>query len=210
MMGVTCSEVQTIIDSWEQEGSISPAEMCVLEEHLASCSRCARRYGALSVFIRRDGSARTACEGNGDDKSFTEKVMAEVPHTGFRRRTGVYRYITAAAAVLIAGILVLQFSLISPRPAENENGSYVEVRFTLAVPEAGSVSLVGDFTDWEASKHSLTDPDKDGVWETSVRLRKGRVYEYNFIIDGETWIPDPNALLQVDDGFGGESSVLSL
>ena len=69
---------------------------------------------------------------------------------------------------------------------------------------------MGDFTDWESSKITLKDPDGDGVWEAEVKLKKGDVYSYNFVIDGEEWIPDPNSLTQVDDGFGGKSSLLSL
>jgi 1,4-alpha-glucan branching enzyme len=88
--------------------------------------------------------------------------------------------------------------------------STVVVHLELTAPDAGSVSLVGDFNDWEPSRLMLKDPDQDGVWEIRLRLPKGGSYTYNFIINGDTWVTDPNALIHVKDGFGGESSILSL
>lgn len=90
------------------------------------------------------------------------------------------------------------------------NGTRIEVHFTLTAPDAHSVSLVGDFTEWDISKIRLQDKDNDGVWEASVRLKKNTVYLYNFVIDGEEWIVDPQSIISVDDGFGGESSLLKL
>lgn len=205
-----CRKVQLIIDSWEREGSVSPEDMKVLEEHLASCPDCAARYGSLAAFIRRDGSVRAAFDTEDRADDVTDAVMAGVSGSRFRKPAGLYRSITAAAAVILVGVLAFRMVPQPSAAAPPENGSFLEVRFTLAAPQASSVTLVGDFTDWETSGHTLTDTDGDGVWETNLRLKKGRVYEYNFIIDGEVWIPDPNALMQVDDGFGGESSILSL
>ena len=84
----------------------------------------------------------------------------------------------------------------------------VLVTFSLAAPEAESVALVGDFNDWnpESSKMIRT----KGNWEIKVKLKKEQVYTYNYVINGQEWITDPNSLLNVDDGFGGESSILKL
>lgn len=72
------------------------------------------------------------------------------------------------------------------------------------------MSLVGSFTGWETSKLPMGDADGDGVWEVSVRLRKDALHTYNFLIDGTRWVPDPAAESQVDDGFGGQSSIVAL
>ena len=48
---------------------------------------------------------------------------------------------------------------------------------------------------------------KPGLWETELRLPPG-VYSYNFIVDGELLIPDPNAPNQMPDGYGGTDSIL--
>lgn len=80
------------------------------------------------------------------------------------------------------------------------------VEFRLAAPEAGSVSLVGDFNAWRPV-HQLRRVS-DTVWSVSVTLEPG-VYDYGFIVDGETLRLDPLAP-RVADGFGGESSRLAV
>lgn len=82
------------------------------------------------------------------------------------------------------------------------------VPFTLAAPDAESVSLVGNFNNWDPDAGKMS--KVNGIWEIKLELKKGQVYTYNYIIDGVEWITDPNSLLNVDDGFGGESSILKL
>lgn len=88
--------------------------------------------------------------------------------------------------------------------------TYLVVRFQLYAPEAGEVSLVGDFNEWDPDRNQLADPEGNGAWEVEIRVRPGEVYTYNFLIDGERWVPDPNAMRRIRDSFGGEKSVLSL
>jgi 1,4-alpha-glucan branching enzyme len=80
------------------------------------------------------------------------------------------------------------------------------VEFRLAAPDAGSVSLVGDFNAWQPV-HQLRRVS-DTVWSVSVTLEPG-VYDYGFIVDGGTLRLDPLAP-RVSDGFGGESSRLAV
>jgi 1,4-alpha-glucan branching enzyme len=86
----------------------------------------------------------------------------------------------------------------------------VSVRFVLSAPEAESVTLVADFNDWSPDGHRLTRNEASGEWEILVPLRKGRSYVYNFLIDGEQWLPDPSAAGHIDDGLGGQASYISL
>ena len=55
-----------------------------------------------------------------------------------------------------------------------------------------------------------SDADGDGVWEIQVPLRRGQEHQYQFLIDGSLWVPDPTAPLQVDGGLGGVNSVLQI
>ena len=82
------------------------------------------------------------------------------------------------------------------------------VQFTLSAPLATSVSLVGDFNSWDPDAGKMI--QTNGIWEKKIRLESGQVYTYNFVIDGDQWITDPASLTSVDDGFGGESSVLKM
>ncbi|MEX0892316.1 MAG: glycogen-binding domain-containing protein [Gemmatimonadota bacterium] len=77
----------------------------------------------------------------------------------------------------------------------------VRVHFRLDAPEAGSVALAGDFTDWQPSLQLVE--NAPGVWTVVVPLDAG-VHEYAFVVDG-AWVTDPMAE-QVDDGFGGVNS----
>jgi hypothetical protein len=47
------------------------------------------------------------------------------------------------------------------------------------------------------------------VWSLTVRLPEGR-YEYALLVDGQKVLPDPEASLYQDDGFGNENSVMIL
>lgn len=114
--------------------------------------------------------------------------------------------LAAAACLLVALAAGLGFRLNGQR----SHGDEILVRFEVPVSGAGNVFLVGDFTQWETGRLPLRDENRDGVWEITVRLEKGRVYAYNFLIDGTTWITDPSVTNQVDDGFGGKNSVITL
>lgn len=129
----------------------------------------------------------------------------EIPvRTPFRLAGRVSRFVgLAAAAVFIAALSsIITLGLI-------RSSTTVDVRFVLEAPEATSVWLAADFTEWSPEGYSMK-KSTDGTWEITVPLRKGKAYAYNFIIDGEHWVADPSAPARLDDGFGGSSSSLSL
>lgn len=114
-----------------------------------------------------------------------------------------------AAAVLALALLSEVPREASPVPAVEIAAAPVAeiyVHFRLDAPDAGSVHLAGDFTDWEPSYE--LHQSQPGVWTVVVPLEAG-VHDYAFVIDGQQWTPDPLAT-RVDDGFGGENSRLSL
>lgn len=80
------------------------------------------------------------------------------------------------------------------------------VHFRLDAPEASSVRLAGDFSDWQP-RYELRETAA-GVWSVVVPLQPG-VHDYAFVVDGDRWTPDPLAT-RVDDGFGGENSRMAL
>ena len=82
-----------------------------------------------------------------------------------------------------------------------------EVKIFFYYPPARNVAVTGDFNDWNADGVPLKAAGKPGLWETELRLPPG-VYSYNFIVDGELLIPDPNAPNQMPDGYGGTNSIL--
>jgi 1,4-alpha-glucan branching enzyme len=71
--------------------------------------------------------------------------------------------------------------------------------------KAESVCLRGDFNGWSAGADCL---ERSGdKWTIRLALSPGR-YKYAFVLDGRRWMPDPNAFLYEDDGFGTKNSVL--
>ena len=76
--------------------------------------------------------------------------------------------------------------------------------FSLFAPEAESVELVGDFTNWEENPISLK-RGKDGTWKTTLTLEPG-AHEYRFKVDGE-WRNDPDCPLRQTNPYGEENCV---
>ena len=61
------------------------------------------------------------------------------------------------------------------------------VTFSHHAPDAGNVSLVGEFNNWNPKKHPMK-CGENGVWTKTVVLKPG-VYEYKFLAD-EIWMLD--------------------
>jgi peroxiredoxin len=81
-------------------------------------------------------------------------------------------------------------SLGLPQQRPLEDGRY-EVRFRYKPSSAvKSVNLAGEFNDWKTNAQSMTGPDADGFYVTTIPLATGR-YEYKFVLDGKTWKQDP-------------------
>ncbi len=203
-----CDDAKAAIDAWTAGGGIGAQELEDLREHVFSCGSCANTWGALLALLERD-ALPSAGAAPVPPAPFVDAVMAGLPFRPIlrpaawpegRRRT----LWIAAAAALVCALAGLGFA------ARGGEAQTVTVRFVLAAPEAGTVSVAGDFNGWDPAGWTLSRPRAGGPWELEVRLRKGRLYAYNFVVDGERWIPDPAGLETVQDGFGGESSLLKL
>lgn len=82
-----------------------------------------------------------------------------------------------------------------------------EVRVYFYYPPARQVAVTGDFNGWNPDGIPLKATGKPGLWETTLLLGPG-AYSYNFIVDGNYLVPDPNAPTQAPDGYGGTNSIL--
>lgn len=76
--------------------------------------------------------------------------------------------------------------------------------FVFTAPDATSVMLTGDFTNWQDKPISMVKRE-GGVWTASVNLPPG-AHHYRFLVDGQ-WRDDPECALRVPNPFGGENSV---
>ena len=105
----------------------------------------------------------------------------------------------AAAAVLGAVVMARPWG----RGSDNPDA----FQFVLIAPQASSVSLVGDFNDWDPARSPMQ--TAHGVWATVVPLAPGR-YRYAFLVNGVEWRADPGAPAARDDEFGTPSSVVTV
>ena len=78
------------------------------------------------------------------------------------------------------------------------------VTFRWTVTTANTVTVAGDFNNWDPHVHSLK-KGKDDTWRVSLHLKPGR-YEYMFVVDGD-WREDPLNPNRVPNPHGGFNAV---
>lgn len=115
-------------------------------------------------------------------------------------------YVIGLAAMLAVVIGISSTRTTNPAVAAATTTKEVLVHFKLEAPNAASVALAGDFSNW-APSYSMqrTEP---GIWTIVIPLTPG-VHDYSFIVDGNKWVPDPAAPAMAD-GFGGMNSRIAV
>ena len=113
---------------------------------------------------------------------------------------------------IATGVAALALVLSGRRPgsAPPAEDTPREFEFVVVAPRAASVSLVGDFNDWDAARTPMRPSQRGGpLWTAVVPLAPGR-YRYAFLVDGSRWLADPAAPRARDDEFGTPSSVVTV
>lgn len=113
---------------------------------------------------------------------------------------------------IATGVAALALVLSGRRPgsAPPAEDTPREFEFVVVAPRAASVSLVGDFNDWDAARTPMRPSQRGGpLWTAVVPLAPGR-YRYAFLVDGSRWLADPAAPHARDDEFGAPSSVVTV
>lgn len=131
-------------------------------------------------------------------------LHAEYPHS---RRLVLTLPAAVAAAVAVAALTSafwLALWTVDSAPSAGMAGEFTPTQFVLHARNAHTVSIVGDFNDWDPHATPLTETG-DGLWSVVVPLPPG-VVTYSFLVDGNEWRADPHAAA-VHDDFGRPSSV---
>ncbi len=81
------------------------------------------------------------------------------------------------------------------------------VQLVFDAPQATSVSVVGDFNDWQPGAAPMQRIEAAQPWTAVVLIPPGR-HTYAFLVDGARWVADPRAPRAADDDFGKPGSVL--
>jgi 1,4-alpha-glucan branching enzyme len=131
----------------------------------------------------------------------TARIMAAVRSDAARRRRRARTWLalaTAAVVLLTVGVAISTRSHL--------DGTVVQ--FTLPIPAAHQVVVVGDFNHWDTHATPLR-RTPTGTWRTTVRLKPG-AHVYSFVVDGNRWVPDPAAPLAPGSDFGSPNSLVTV
>jgi serine protease AprX len=91
-------------------------------------------------------------------------------------------------------------------PPHIEDGKLV---FTYHDDAAESVSLAGDFNDWNsAGTHFIK--LSTGAWRAEIAAPEPGRYQYKFFVNQSRWIDDPGNAMKEPDNYGGLNSVVNL
>ena len=209
-----CQKIKKLINSYiDQTLEIETAQQ--VEEHLKVCSVCREEYSKLKEVV----SSLESLFPKEAPTDLTQNIMAKVSKEEIqpswidylKSRISIprpsFRILGAAAAAIF---VFFAFTFIFNTP-DTPSICSAEVQFSLRIADskAHTVAIAGDFNGWNPQANPLEDPDGDGIWTGTLKLEPGK-YEYMFVLDGEKWLPDPNALRYVKDGFGSKNAILEI
>jgi len=115
-----------------------------------------------------------------------------------------YGVVNARRAVELATTEQHELNVVVCKPPRVENGRLL---FVFHDDSADSVSVAGDFNDWNQSATPLT-RTAAGLWTTEITAPRLGRFEYKFIINGRRWLEDPSNGMKAPDNHGGLNSVL--
>lgn len=125
----------------------------------------------------------------------------------------IYSRIALVAATALSPLFAM--SPLAPRAASAQNAvaaaSVADAAphtFTFVNADARTVHVAGTFNNWDKNALPMT-KDADGkTWRVTASVPYGK-QQYKFVVNGETWVPDPHAAKE-DDGGGNQNSVLTV
>ena len=231
---MNCKEIKKLLNPYIDK-TIDADMSKQIDEHLKSCSTCREEYLKLNNII----SAVNSLSLQPAPENLTESIMTKIsqekiqiqtswmdrikkqisiPSLSFpplslsfpRKWESMFSFRLVGAAAVVVLVVFFAFTFIFNTPDTYPICS-AEVQFSLKINDnkAHTVAIAGDFNGWNPQANVLEDPEGDGIWTGTLKLEPGR-YEYMFVLDGEKWFPDPNALRYVKDGFGNRNAILEI
>jgi 1,4-alpha-glucan branching enzyme len=92
---------------------------------------------------------------------------------------------------------------MSQKKQFQEKEPVCKVTFIMSKDVVGSVervNLAGEFNNWNTKSIPMK-KNRNGDFSVSIDLEKGREYHFKYVIDGHTWINEPNADKHVSNPF---------
>lgn len=210
------------------DGEASAEELAVLSSLMEADSGLKEEFNELQGAVRIMEHA----ERLSPPLSFASEVMRRLPEpkAPFAERLREFflggrtlRWNMATAAAALALVVIVMGGILEYRNGNFQSrkkndsvilanspggASAVAVRFAFSAPKAKAVAIAGDFNKWKTDENILKRQD-GGIWTIEIPLNPGS-HQYMFIVDGEAWVPDPNAREYRDDGFGYRNAVVKV
>jgi len=217
---MNCQKIKKLLNSYIDDAlEVEIAQQ--VEEHLKSCPACNKEYQIL----KKIETALNSFSPKTVPADFTQNIMAKISQKEIQIQSSFldqlkrqifiprfsFRLLGAVAAIALLVFFAFTFILNTNSPDTSSICS-AEVQFSLRISNSNkvhTVAIAGDFNGWDPQANILQDPEGDGIWTATLKLPPGR-YEYMFVLDGEKWLPDPNALRYVKDGFGNRNAILEI
>jgi len=217
---MNCKKIKKLLNPYIDK-TLDTATAQQVDGHLKSCSVCREEHLKLKKIVSALNSISTQ-PAPAAPPDFTENLMAKISQKEIQIRSSwmdrlkkqvsipqlSFRLVGSAAAAAL--VVFFAFTFIFNTPDTSLICS-AEVQFSLRIGDnkAHTVAIAGDFNGWNPQANTLEDPEGDDIWTATLNLEPGR-YEYMFVLDGEKWFPDPNALRYVKDGFGNKNAILEI
>jgi len=216
---MNCQKIKKLLNPYIDK-TLDTATAQQVDEHLKTCSVCREEHLKLKQVASVLNSI--SIQPTLAPADFTKNIMAKISREEIqiqsswmgrlKKQVSIPRlsFRLAGAAAAAALIVFFSFTFIFNAP-DTPSICSAEVQFSLRISDtkAHTVAIAGDFNDWSPQANTLKDPEGDGIWTGTLKLEPGR-YEYMFVLDGEKWLPDPNALRYVKDGFGNKNAILEI
>jgi len=216
---MNCQKIKKLLNPYIDK-TLDTATAQHVDEHLKTCSVCREEHLKLKQVASVLNSI--SIQPTLAPADFTKNIMAKISREEIqiqsswmgrlKKQVSIPRlsFRLAGAAAAAALIVFFSFTFIFNAP-DTPSICSAEVQFSLRISDtkAHTVAIAGDFNDWSPQANTLKDPEGDGIWTGTLKLEPGR-YEYMFVLDGEKWLPDPNALRYVKDGFGNKNAILEI
>jgi len=214
---MNCQKIKKLINPYIDQ-VIDQETTQQVEVHLKSCSACRKEHKRLKQML----ASLNSLSPQPVPADFTQSIMAKISKKEIqiqtswmdllKKRISIPRFsfrLIGATAVAVA-VMFFAFTFVFNTPDTSPICS-AEVQFSLKISDgkAHTVAIAGDFNGWNPQANILEDHEGNGIWTGTLKLEPGR-YEYMFVLDGEKWLPDPNALRYVKDGFGNKNAILEI
>lgn len=164
-------------------------------------------------------AVRTMPEADVPD-GFSARIMAELTPRKpslWRRfmlwmtepRALTYRRLQVIPAMTCAVALLALAYVSMDTPAQDSAPALSTVRFVLHDAEmtARKVAVIGSFNEWKSERSVMWYDDEHQSWVLEAQLPPGD-HEYLFVVNDKKLIPDPQAQMTRDDGFGNKNSII--